>query len=106
MRDEGFVERRQEQRYPIVLPVDVEQATSDTRDISISGLYFKTKKSFSPGTPIELTLSWKSTLPSTPMRLHCKGQVVRAERYEGKWGVAVAIESYGFEISGESTGST
>ncbi len=94
-----FLERRQGLRYPIELPVEVEQAAGRTRDISISGIYFETEGTFSPETQIELTLLWEPTLLGTPMRIKCKGQVVRVERHEGKLGVAIAIDAYGFKIA-------
>ncbi len=78
-QDDEFLERRQGLRYPIKLPVEVGQAAGHTRDISISGVYFETEGTFSPETPIELTLLWEATLLSTPMRIKCKGQVVRVE---------------------------
>jgi hypothetical protein len=98
-QDNDFLERRQGPRYPIELSVEIEQAAGRTRDISISGIYFKTEGTFSPETQIELTLLWEPTLLSTPMRIKCKGHVVRVERHEGKLGVAIAIEAYGFEIA-------
>jgi hypothetical protein len=98
-KDNEFFERRQGLRYPIEFPVEVGQAAGRSRDISISGIYFETEGSFSPETQIELTLLWEPTLLGTPMRIKCKGQVVRVERHEGKLGVAIAIEAYGFEIA-------
>ncbi|MFB3884982.1 MAG: PilZ domain-containing protein [Thermodesulfobacteriota bacterium] len=98
-KDNEFLERRQGLRYPIELPVEAEQAAGRTRDMSFSGIYFETESTFSPETQIELTLLWKPTLLSAPMRIKCKGQVVRVERQEGKLGVAIAIEAYGFEMS-------
>lgn len=98
-QDNEFLERRQGLRYPIELPVEVGQAAGRTRNISFSGIYFETEDTFSPETSIELTLLWEPTLLSTPMRIKCKGQVVRVERHEGKLEVAIAIEAYGFEIA-------
>ena len=96
----GPVERRQAFRFPITLPVELEQGTGVTRNISTSGVFFETDQAFSTGDPIRLTLVVEPTFPGIPTRLHCLGKIVRAERHEEKQGVGVAFTSYWFEPLG------
>ena len=97
---DGPVERRQALRFSVKLPVDLERGTGITRNISTSGVFFETDQAFSTGDPIRLTLVVEPTLPGIPTRLHCRGNVVRAERHEEKPGVGVAFTSYWFEPLG------
>jgi hypothetical protein len=94
------VERRQALRFPMTLPVELERGSGITRNISTSGVFFETDQVFSTGDPIRLTLVLEPTCPGIPTRLHCQGQIVRAEQQEEKMGVAVAFTSYRFEPLG------
>jgi len=100
----GTVERRQAFRFPIALPVDLEQGTGMTRNISTSGVFLETDQAFSTGDPIRLTLILEPTLPGIPTRLHCRGTIVRAERHGEKPGVGVAFTDYWFERLGGGGG--
>jgi len=97
----GPVERRQALRFPMTLPVELERGSGITRNISTSGVFFETDQVFSAGALIRLILVLEEpTYPGTPIRLHCQGQIVRAEAHEEKVGVAVAFTSYRFEPLG------
>jgi len=96
----GPVERRQALRFPIRLPVELEQGTGITRNISISGVFFETDQAFSTGDSIRLTLVLEPIFSGIPTRLHCLGKIVRAEWHEKKPGVGVAFTSYWFEPLG------
>jgi hypothetical protein len=74
--------------------VEWEHGTGITRDVSAGGVFFVTQQLFSPGDPIECTLVFEHLEPDHPVRLHCRGQVVRVEPEDGKIGVAVAITAY------------
>ena len=96
----GPFERREGLRFPIALPVELEQGSGMTRNISASGVFFETNQVFSTGDPIRLTLVVEPTFPGIPTRLHCRGRIVRTERHEEKPGVGVAFTSYWFEPLG------
>jgi len=97
----GPVERRQALRFPMTLPVELERGSGITRNISTSGVFFETDQVFSAGALIRLILVLEEpTYPGTPIRLHCQGQIVRAEQHEEKVGVGVAFTSYRFEPLG------
>jgi hypothetical protein len=87
-------DRRRAQRFWVELPVEWEHETGITRDISDGGVFFVTQRSCSPGDPIEFTLVFEHLDPDHPVRLQCRGQVVRVEQDDGKTGVAVAIAGY------------
>ena len=97
----GPVERRQALRFSMTLPVELEQGSGITRNISTSGVFFETDQVFSTGALIRLILVLEEpTYPGIPTCLHCQGQIVRAEQHEEKVGVGVAFTSYRFEPLG------
>jgi hypothetical protein len=96
----GTVERRQKSRFPIALPVELEQGEGITRNISASGAFIETHQTFSTGALIQLTLLLKSIGSVIPTRLHCQGKIVRAEWHREKPGIGVAFTSYRFEALG------
>ena len=90
-------EGRREPRHRGKLPVELESGKGVTRDFSGSGVFFETDRSFTPGQPIEFTLVLEHIDPERPVRLRCKGEIVRVEESGEKIGVAAAINSYTFE---------
>jgi hypothetical protein len=100
----GAVERRLALRFSIKLPVELEQGTGITRNISTSGVFFETDQALSAGDPSRLTLVLEPAFPGIPTRVHCRGKIVRAERHGEKPGVDVAFTSYWFEPLGGGGG--
>ena len=92
----GFTERRQAVRFPIAIPVELDEGTGITRDVSLSGVFFETYQWFAPGEPVRLTLVLERASPGDPIRLQCEGQVVRVRQSNAKAEVAVAITSHSF----------
>ena len=62
-----------------------------TRDISTSGIYFETERAHVLGEAVKLTVDF----PDTTIR--CAGHVVRVERLDSKFSVAVEFTSCAFE---------
>ncbi len=91
-------ERRQVTRFIIALPVEFENGTGITRDVSASGVFFETERPFALGERVCLTLVLGGTPPNVKVRLQCQGEVVRVEQLGGKVGVAVAFTVFGFDI--------
>jgi len=87
-------DRRRAPRVRVELRVEWDHETGLTRDISAGGAFFVTQGSCSPGDPIEVTLVLEHLDPDHPVRLHCRGQVVRVEPGDGTMGVAIAITAY------------
>lgn len=91
-----ITEKRRAIRLPMVLPVELEEGPGITRDVSLSGVFFETEQPFSSKEPINFALVFEGRFWSRPIRLKCKGEVVRVEPSDGKVGIAVTISSYWF----------
>ncbi len=89
-------ERRQTIRLPMALPVELEEGSGVTRDVSLSGIFFETSHSLPSMEPISFTLVFEGRSWRRPIRLSCEGQVVRVQPSNGKLGVAMTISSYRF----------
>ena len=90
-------EQRSEPRHKGKLPVKFESGKGITRDFSGSGIFFETDRAFSPGQPIEFSIVLEHIDPERPVRLKCRGEIIRIEESGQKIGVAAAINSYTFE---------
>jgi len=95
-----YRERRQAIRLLMALPVEMGGGVGTTRDVSLSGIFFETMEQLPPREPISFTLVFEGRSWSRPIRLSCKGQVVRVEPSNGKLGVATTILSYRFAPDG------
>ena len=84
-------ERRRAKRYPLAAPVHFAQGESGTtRNISASGLFFETEATHAVGKTIGLAVDFKD------ITVQGAGRIVRIEKLNGKFGVAVELTSYGF----------
>ncbi|MFI5338865.1 MAG: PilZ domain-containing protein [Candidatus Methylomirabilales bacterium] len=97
-------ERRRSARFRIAIPVELEEGTGITRDVSLSGVFFETDRSFAPGEQINLVMVLERVSPGRPVRLQCEGRVVRVTHFDRRMGVAVAISAYKFGPSGRLVG--
>ena len=95
-------ESRREPRHQMALPVEVGCEKYTSRDVSSSGIFFETDKSFSPGQPIEFTIVLEHIDPARLVRVQCRGEIVRVEDKGQKLGVAATISSYTFEKLNEA----
>jgi len=84
-------ERRRAQRYRLAAPVRVEGTKGITRDISTAGIFFETEQAQRIGDTIRLSIDFPDAT------VHCEGFVVRMEKLDGKFGVAVELTSYAFD---------
>ena len=86
-----LTERRAAQRYPVVLPVTLEDGSGQTRDISLTGTYILSRKTYPVNSNIVFSLQFDRIDPDTakPLFFACRGQVLRAEPQNGLSGVAV-----------------
>jgi PilZ domain len=90
----GGPDRRRAPRFRVELRVEWEHGTGITRDLSVGGVFFVTPQVVAPGDPLECTLVFEHLDPDHPVRLSCRGQVVRVEPDDRNTGVAVAITAY------------
>ncbi|MGA7617110.1 MAG: PilZ domain-containing protein [Thermoanaerobaculia bacterium] len=89
-------ERRRIPRHPIQVPVDLDEASAQTRDISAGGLYLYTDVDLRPGSEIHFSLVFPNT-PSSFGHFRCVGHVLRVEDANEKIGVALTIDDIWFE---------
>jgi hypothetical protein len=87
-------DRRKAPRFQVTLPVELLEGTGITRDLSAFGVFFETDRVFALGEVIQFALVLEYIDPRQPVRLQCRGQVVRLERQNNTLGVAVAITAY------------
>ena len=90
------LERRQAQRLEMTVPVELGSGTGITRDLSICGVFVETEQVFSLGEIIQFTLVFEHVSPAQPVRLQCRGRVVRIE-HRPVGGAAIAITAYRFD---------
>jgi hypothetical protein len=86
----GFEERRIGERYKLALPVQLNDGTGTTCDISTSGIFFETESAYAIGETIRLFVNFEHET------LQCEARVVRVEPGNGQFGVAVELKSYVF----------
>jgi len=86
-------DKRRATRHKGKLPMELESGIGFTRDFSGSGVFFETDRSYAPGQPIEFKILLKHIDPDHPVRLKCKGEIVRVEKSGPMIGVAA---SYSF----------
>ena len=109
----SMTERRIARRYDLSLPVTVRLPithepgpfSEQTRNISIRGVYFTSKKDLVPGAEVDFTLTLPSEITrSTEVFVRAHGHVVRVDKRRDvdheTTGLAVVMERYDF-IRGE-----
>ena len=82
-------QKRREERVSTQLPVYLGGATGRTRDVSASGILFKTDASYALGSSISFAVELDTSNGKMVMR--CRGDIVRIEPKGSKVGVAVKI---------------
>lgn len=101
MDDERRQMPRQELRLPLTVRIrddyPVERETY-TRDVSSSGLSFRSPRRFRPGTEMECTLTLPpETVFFTDMKVNYRAEVVRiTPREDGAFDVGVRLHSYAY----------
>jgi len=103
-RSGGQPERRGAQRFAMSVPVSVEspeasfpEETALSHDVSAKGIFFLMDSRPQEGSRIEFTVTLPTEVTLTdPMRVKCKGHVVRVVDEEGanRYGVGATIEGY------------
>jgi len=98
------IERREAPRFPVTLAVKFDGGQGWTRDVSVSGVFFTTEWPFPVGAPLRFTLVLENVAPGTRQPVSCQGTVVRVERAEQTYGVAVSLD--GYEIGNAERGAS
>jgi hypothetical protein len=79
--------RRQYERVAAELPIQVDGIFGVTRDVSAGGIFFEFENTAAVGSEISFDIEMHTALG--PMRMKCRGQIVRSERHGTKTGIAV-----------------
>lgn len=97
-------EKRTTRRFSLDLPISVKfldngqrELAGHTRDVSSRGVFMYLDTDITTGAPIEfiMTLPPEITL-ADPIRVRCKGKILRVDKAAQGQGVAVTIEKYDF----------
>ena len=92
-------ERRRTPRYVLDLVVEFGGGVGRTIDVSPSALCFETAcDGLAVDQDVELVVSFQHAAPAT--RVTCNARVVRVERHESLFRVAVTYEPLAFEAAG------
>ncbi len=87
-------EKRKSERVTGAIQIELKRGRGITRDFNTDGVYFITDQPLSVGERVDFAMTLRSSDPLGPVRVHCKGKVVRIEPSWDKLGVAVAISDY------------
>lgn len=85
-------EKRASERIHIEIPVYIGQEELVTRDVSQAGIYFLSDYLYAKGRDVNFSLVLDYAFPKDPIKLNCQGKIVRAERLDGKFGIAAKIK--------------
>ena len=89
-------EKHRATRHRGATPIELKDGRGITRDFSSTGIFFETDKSFTQGQPIDFTIVLENVNPDGPVRVKCRGEIVRVEESGQKIGVAVTLSPYNF----------
>lgn len=84
-------EKRRAERFRLETPVMLPTGSGALQNISESGIYFLTDQDLVEGSVVHFTLQFDFACPGKPMRLDCKGLVLRVERAGERLGVAASL---------------
>jgi hypothetical protein len=87
----NFSDRREAERFPCNVAVEMNDDKGLTRDCSTSGVYFLTDKSLAVAQKVDFVLLIETA------RVRCCGDVVRVETSPDGTGVAIALTSFAFD---------
>ena len=87
-------EKRASQRIQVEVPVYIGQEKAVTRDVSWAGIFFLTDQAFLQGGELNFSLDLSYALPGKPIKLDCRGEVIRIEQFGDKFGIAARINDF------------
>jgi hypothetical protein len=89
-----YSKTRSAKRVRVEVPVHLDQGSGITRDVSSSGVFFFTNQKISQGMSLCFVLELDHVFSGEPVRLRCRGQVVRVEEAGERTGVAISISDF------------
>jgi hypothetical protein len=82
------------ERHPVSIPISVGTKTGLAKDISATGIYFEIDVTQKVGSNITFLLELMT--PGAPIKINCKGKVIRLENKTNCIGVAATIKDSEF----------
>lgn len=73
-------------------PVEFRGGTGVTRDLSVNGVFFVCDTPMVVGSRLSVSILFDDNLADMPVRMDCKGTIVRIEQLSGKVGVAMRLD--------------
>lgn len=83
------------ERHPVSMPISLGAKIGIAKDISATGIYFEIDAKQKVGSNITFLL--ELITPGGPIKINCKGKVVRLENKDGHIGVAATIKDSEFQ---------
>ncbi len=90
--------QRSAARFAVALPVTIGKEVTNTRDISATGVYFETNRKYKAGSEVKFSVDLQYVRADGPLRLVCRGHIVRVEHHGERVGIAVAVDVHRFEM--------
>ncbi|MBT1073335.1 PilZ domain-containing protein [Geobacter chapellei] len=87
---------RRAPRLKAALPILFKKGTGVTRDYSTVGIYFLTDIDLSKATEVDFVLLFNHLDAGRQMHVNCRGTVIRIRPDDGRYGVAVQLDSHTF----------
>ncbi len=92
-------------RHVMAVPVRLKKGVGRCRNISNSGMYFEMDEPLAPGAVISVAVTLDNVHPMPPIELTAEGRVVRAERHDGKFCIAIAFTSTRYDTADTAAAS-
>ncbi len=89
-----FVDKRKSKRITGSVQVELKGGIGITRDFNTDGVFFVTDRPLTVGEQLNFVMKLTNADQLGPMRLRCRGEVVRVEHGLDRIGAAVAISEY------------
>lgn len=86
-------------RHELAVPVRLKKGVGRCRNVSNSGMYFEVDEPLAPGAIISVSVVLDNVHPMPPVELNAEGRVVRAERRDGKFCVAIEFTSTRYDTA-------
>lgn len=87
------IEKRSASRFPTFCTVELESGTGITRNLSTTGVCFTTDQPIDPDLMVRCFIPMQRPGRNT-VRLRCEGKVVRVNKSEDGWDVAINFTSF------------
>ena len=96
MAKRKYHEKRKAQRYQFEAPIIFEDGEGTSKDFSLSGIYFTTKRAFQKGDSFRFRIDLDHAIPGRSVPLDCEGIVLRVDEKKKHYGIAASISGVAY----------